>query len=348
MDSIMSLIDATSSTVVKQYEVIARMTHDLATQGALSSSQTNDILEVQKSIIKTIESQASTIQRLAESRAASNCDFGRAMPRKCFRLTSLSKLTILAVTTFPRFSRLPPEIRKSVWEMTLPDPRVFVPYENDQDQIALRQAYKPPAVRAACKEAWLVTEEKGRFAFGYKHTRTHGFWFNPSRDIVFVRHDEMSGDVEEAIKSARTQNIATEWCEFASEDSCFSMMVWARELPDCLKLIVTTLPQLRVPIETIHHAQLFKLLDRDYVILDNLDDSYDDVEDEDDDDDNNDGDGYYGYDDDDYWQDEDGGLRRVTWARVKKRLEKIQSRRLQSQDRRLVFEGMELLVNKQK
>ncbi|KAF4825753.1 hypothetical protein CGCSCA5_v000292 [Colletotrichum siamense] len=332
MDSMMSLIETASSTVAKQCEVITRMTHALATQGALSASQTNNLLEIQKTISKTIESQASTIQRLAESRAASNCDFGRAMP----------------LTTFPRFSRLPPEIRKSVWEMTLPDPRVFVPYENDQDQIALRQAYKPPAVRAACKEAWLVTEEKGRFAFGYKHTRTHGFWFNPSRDIVFVRHDEMSGDVEEAIKSARTQNIATEWCEFASEDSCFSMMVWARELPDCLKLIVTTLPQLRVPIETIHHAQLFRLLDRDYVILDDLDDSYDDVEDEDDDDDNNDGDGYYGYDDDDYWQDEDGGLRRVTWARVKKRLEKIQSRRLQSQDRRLVFEGMELLVNKQK
>ncbi|KAF4928585.1 hypothetical protein CGCVW01_v001934 [Colletotrichum viniferum] len=327
MDSMMSLIEAASSTVAKQCEVITRMTHALATQGALSASQTNDLSEIQKTISKTIESQASTIQRLAESRAASNCDFGRAMP----------------VTTFPCFSRLPPEIRKSIWGMTLPDPRVFVPYENDQDQIALRQAYKPPAVRAACKEAWLVTEEKGRFAFGYKHTRTHGFWFNPSRDIVFVRHDEMSDDVEEAIKSACTQNIATEWCEFASEDSCFSMMVWARELPDCLKLIATTLPQLRVHIETIHHAQLFKLLDRDYVILDNDDDGYD--EDEDDDGDNDDGDGY---DDIDYWEDEDGGLRRVTWARLKKRLEKIQSRRLQSQDRRLVFEGMELLVNKQK
>ncbi|KAH0435304.1 hypothetical protein CcaCcLH18_04913 [Colletotrichum camelliae] len=257
MDPMINLIEAASNTVAKQCEVITRMTHALATQGALSASQTIDLLEIQKTISKTIESQSSTIQRLAEVRAASKCDFGRIMP----------------ATTFPRFSQLPPEIRKCIWEMALPDARVFVPYQNNQDQIALRQAYRPPAVRAACKEAWLVTEGNGRFAFGYKHTRTHGFWFNPSRDIVFVRQDEMSDNVEEAIRSARAQNIATEWCEFEPEDSCFDIMVWARESPDCLKLIVTTIPQLRVSIANIDHAQLFKLPDRDYVILDNDDDS---------------------------------------------------------------------------
>ncbi|CAI0646275.1 unnamed protein product [Colletotrichum noveboracense] len=316
MDSMMSLIEVASSTVAKQCEVITRMTHALATQGALSASQTNDLLEIQKTISKTIESQAITVQRLAESRAASKCDFGRAMP----------------VTTFPRFSRMPPEIRKSVWEMTLPDARVFVPYENDQDQIALRQAYKPPAVRAACKEAWLVTEEKGRFAFGYKHTRIHRFWFNPSKDIVFVRYDEVSDDVEEAIKSARTQNIALQWYEFFSQRTCVSRMEWARDYLKCRKLIVTIRPQVMRSVEDIYCARLFKLLDRDYVFM-----SQNWKDDEDNDDDENDN------EDED---DDDGGQQWATWAKLKKRLEKIQSNRLERQDRRLVFEGMELLFNK--
>ncbi|KAK2769402.1 hypothetical protein CKAH01_01009 [Colletotrichum kahawae] len=315
-----NLIEAASNTVAKQCEVITRMTHALATQGALSASQTIDLSEIQKTVSKTIESQASTIQRLAEVRAASKCNFGRTMP----------------ATTFPRFSQLPLEVRKLVWEMALPDARVFMPYQNDQDQITLcfTSEHKTPTMRAACKEAWLVTEKNGRFAFGYKHTRAHGFWFNPRRDIVFVQHDSISEGVESAIKAAHTQNIALEWHNFTSERSCISEMDWVRDKLKCRKVVVTTRPQLWDNISSVHDAQLFKLLDRDYVFIDDNHRFQDYVYDDDEDDDDE--------------RDDDEGDRRVTWARLKKILEKIQSRRLQSQDRRLVFEGMELLFNKRK
>ncbi|KAF5516463.1 hypothetical protein CGCS363_v000434 [Colletotrichum siamense] len=329
MDSMMSLIEAASSTVAKQCEVITRMAHALATQGALSASQTNDLLEIQKTISKTIESQASTIQCLAESRAASNCDFGRAMP----------------ATAFPRFNQFQPEIRKIVWEMALPDTRVFMPHEIDRDHVTLAFTldHKPPAIRAACKEAWLVTEENGRFAFGYGHTRAHGFWFNPSRDIVFVRRGEISEIVESAIKAAGTQNVAIEWYFFTSELSCISEMERTRERLKCRKVVVITLPQRFDNAEFVHDAQLFKLLDRDYVFVDENNRFYDFVYD----DDHNDDD--YGEDDNDDDDNHEGDQqRRITWARLKKILENIQSRRLQPQERHLVFEGMELLVNKRK
>ncbi|KAF4841699.1 hypothetical protein CGCSCA4_v009210 [Colletotrichum siamense] len=322
MDSMMSLIEVASSTVAKQCKVITRMTHALATQGALSASQTNDLLEIQKTISKTIEFQASTIQRLAESRAASKCDFGRAMP----------------ATTFPRFRQLPPEIRKSVWEMALPDSRVFMPYKDNDLHIALALDHKPPAIRSACKEAWVVTEENGEFAFGWESTRTHGFWFNTSRDIVFVQRDELSDGVESAIKAAHTQNIATEWFDFRTKSSCAQSIIWARDKLKCRKLIVTIIPQPLGSVEDIHHAQLFTLLDRDHVPApvdfpgvwdDDDNDNYNDDESHDDDED-----------------DDDGCQQWPTWAKLKKRLKKIQSNSLKSQDRRLVFEGMELLFNK--
>ncbi|KAI8263872.1 hypothetical protein K4K58_012719 [Colletotrichum sp. SAR11_239] len=321
MDSMMSLIEAASSTIAKQCEVIMRMTHALATQGALSVSQTNDLLEIQKTISKTIESQASTLQRLNETQAASKCDFGRIIP----------------ATAFPRFNQLPPEIRKIVWEMALPDARVFMPYEDNEGHIALAFTldHKPPAIRSACKEAWLVTEENGEFAFGWRNTRTQGFWFNPSRDIVFFQYDELSGEAERAIKAAHTQNIAMEWYELFSQRSCVSQMEWARDDLKCQKLIVTIRPQILGSVEDIHHARLFKLLDRDYVpIPEDWDDDDDDDDDENDENDNEDE------------NDDDGGQQWSTWAKLKKRLEKIQSNRLGAQDRRLVFEGMELLFNK--
>ncbi|KAJ3961790.1 hypothetical protein N0V92_001532 [Colletotrichum tropicale] len=102
----------------------------------------------------------------------------------------------------------------------------------------------------------------------------------------------------------------------------------------CRKLIVTIRPQVMGSVEDIHHARLFRLLDRDYVP------TYEDWDDDDDDD--NDDDENDNEDEDDA----DGGQQWSTWAKLKKRLEKIQSNRLETQDRRLVFEGMELLFNK--
>lgn len=235
---------------------------------------------------------------------------------------------ILAATAFPRFNQLPPEIRKIVWEIALPDARVFMPYEDNEGYIALAFTldHKPPAIRSACKEAWLVTEENGEFAFGWRNTRTQGFWFNPSRDIVFLQYDELSGKAERAIKAAHTQNIAMEWYDLFSQRSCVSQMEWARDDLKCQKLIVTIRPQILGSVEDIHHARLFKLLDRDYVPI---------PEDWDDDDDDNDDD----ENDNEDENDDDGGQQWSTWAKLKKRLEKIQSNRLGAQDRRLVFEG---------
>ncbi|KAF5527906.1 hypothetical protein CGCA056_v000425 [Colletotrichum aenigma] len=110
-------------------------------------------------------------------------------------------------------------------------------------------------------------------------------------------------------------------------------MEWARDDLKCQKLIVTIRPQILGSVEDIHHARLFKLLDRDYVPI---------PEDWDDDDDDNDDD----ENDNEDENDDDGGQQWPTWAKLKKRLEKIQSNCLGAQDRRLVFEGMELLFNK--
>jgi 2EXR family protein len=86
-----------------------------------------------------------------------------------------------------------------IWEMALPDRRVFEPLIKratgviDFDVLHLLHTYPPPVIRGVCKEAWEVTEANGRFCFGLRGSGYFGYWFNPSRDLLFINRGGYDG-----------------------------------------------------------------------------------------------------------------------------------------------------------
>lgn len=59
----------------------------------------------------------------------------------------------------------------------------------DPPTMTLRKKFKPPSLRAVCRESRQVSNETGGFKFGLMGGIRHGFWFNYNGDIVFLGHD---------------------------------------------------------------------------------------------------------------------------------------------------------------
>jgi hypothetical protein len=50
---------------------------------------------------------------------------------------------------------------------------------------------KPPVIRVVCKEAWIITKKCGQFILGYNGARMGGYWFNPRKDMVYLRDSDL-------------------------------------------------------------------------------------------------------------------------------------------------------------
>ncbi|KAF9879719.1 hypothetical protein CkaCkLH20_02530 [Colletotrichum karsti] len=96
---------------------------------------------------------------------------------------------------FHGFPKLPPEIRRAIWEAALPPPNICQPVGERQAAsdwhserpTKFKNTWKPPTIRAACREAYEVTMSRGRFRFGYYHdSGIRGLWFNDSTDAVYI------------------------------------------------------------------------------------------------------------------------------------------------------------------
>ncbi|KAK2025718.1 hypothetical protein LX32DRAFT_702895 [Colletotrichum zoysiae] len=103
--------------------------------------------------------------------------------------------------TFPQFRQFPIEIRRAVWEASLPTPRVFEPKVYDGDNTEEPKSYNlgkptrfyrewaPPKMRGACREAYAVCMSLGRFTFGwFKNSSIRSLWFNDKYDAVYFSH----------------------------------------------------------------------------------------------------------------------------------------------------------------
>ncbi|KAF5516457.1 hypothetical protein CGCS363_v000432 [Colletotrichum siamense] len=63
----------------------------------------------------------------------------------------------VAATTLHRFRELPPEIRRGIWDLALPPPRVYEPEASSTDvmkPVKFLTEFPPPAMREACREAY--------------------------------------------------------------------------------------------------------------------------------------------------------------------------------------------------
>ncbi|KAK9414139.1 putative 2EXR domain-containing protein [Seiridium unicorne] len=76
--------------------------------------------------------------------------------------------------SFPRFTRLPPELRWAIWNMSLP-PRRFIAKAS--------QAYLPRALHV-CRESRSRALSKGKLCYGNHDTGKNLLWINPSQDAV--------------------------------------------------------------------------------------------------------------------------------------------------------------------
>ncbi|RFN54805.1 hypothetical protein FIE12Z_889 [Fusarium flagelliforme] len=94
----------------------------------------------------------------------------------------------IPATTFPKFSRLPPEIRVKIWKFSLDQPRIFWPnrdYEKTDWLHGTNFDHKPPAVRQVCRESRKVSNSRGKFLFGSNDTLFASLWFDFHSDIFF-------------------------------------------------------------------------------------------------------------------------------------------------------------------
>lgn len=90
---------------------------------------------------------------------------------------------------FTNFMQLPPELRRTIWEMALPGRRIFEPFLTGWwTTLRLLHGHAPPAIRGVCKESWKVTEDHGFFCFGISELNCSmgGCWFNPRIDLVYL------------------------------------------------------------------------------------------------------------------------------------------------------------------
>ncbi|CAI0646273.1 unnamed protein product [Colletotrichum noveboracense] len=94
----------------------------------------------------------------------------------------------VAATTFHRFRELPPEIRRGIWNLALPPPRVYEPEASSTDvlkPVKFLTEFPPPAMREACREAYGVCMSRGCFQSGYWGSRMRGIWYNVFTDAIY-------------------------------------------------------------------------------------------------------------------------------------------------------------------
>ncbi|KXH50792.1 hypothetical protein CSIM01_01641 [Colletotrichum simmondsii] len=175
---------------------------------------------------------------------------------------SLEQQELISSSTagFSKFGRLPIEIRKLIWEMALPDRRVLEMVEGEDPYFGgeLRKRFRPPVIRAVCKEAWEVTDENGLFVFGPESTEAGGTWFNPKRDVLLLEKpgkDYPLGPFEDC----RPEIIAIDRRYFEDDEDFRRALVCALEAKSCRKIIVLFRTTSNMSYEKMTAPRLFSL-----------------------------------------------------------------------------------------
>ncbi|KAF9879721.1 hypothetical protein CkaCkLH20_02532 [Colletotrichum karsti] len=242
MEQLIDLTTAIAAAVSQQSKAIAALT-ELCAEQQPAAAQLRALSEAQTTMTKAMEIQAEIVKRqrmtILDSRGSSLPSPGGA---------------------FTRFTQLPPEIRKMIWEMALPGPRLFYLHRDSEDTVTVSPIQRPPPMRAACREAWSVTEGHGYFEFGFNATRTWGIWFNPTKDIVFTDY------LDTPWEFPKIQNIGLHSDSFFSRGKCISQLELAMEgLTHCRKIVVITRPGYDEEYEQCSNLRFFSLQDDDLI-----------------------------------------------------------------------------------
>ncbi|KAF6828656.1 hypothetical protein CMUS01_08501 [Colletotrichum musicola] len=151
-------------------------------------------------------------------------------------------------TEFHRFQELPPEIRRLIWRASLPPARIYEPVQGIcafVDFLSSRptrfvREWSPPAMRAACREAYGVCMAAGRFRFGYfDGSSVRGVWYNNDLDAVYYASDDNwrhpLGDIRNIYVGA----------DIALDPAQFARFVADCDVSSCSKLVVAVDPRLQ-------------------------------------------------------------------------------------------------------
>ncbi|KAK1464291.1 hypothetical protein CMEL01_13052 [Colletotrichum melonis] len=222
---------------------------------------------------------------------------------------------------FPQFCRLPMELRKIIWQMTLPDSRVFEPYDIEH-RPRLRKRFEPPAILAVCKESRKVANEHGTFIFGWEKSIGESVWFNPKKDVVIMEDAQIFVGLWPALLKSQVEILAFHWTYFRSHEQVEDLWDCIRDVPSCRRVIILY----RSPSNYIYSDEkvpkLFSLKPSDIVLGSAMEwMSFDDFE-----------------------RVEEG----ITWEEFKREMEDLWRRRHVGKDEAFPpLEGMELIMCKE-
>lgn len=121
--------------------------------------------------------------------------------------------------------------------MALPGSRVLEQVDGAAQYPKLRKRYKPPVIRAVCKEAWEVTDENGLFLYGPELTASGGTWFNPKQDVFVIRDPEADCPLG-PLEQAHPEIIAIDRRYFREEQNFSNVLGCALEASGCRKVII--------------------------------------------------------------------------------------------------------------
>ncbi|KXH44777.1 hypothetical protein CNYM01_02242 [Colletotrichum nymphaeae SA-01] len=183
-----------------------------------------------------------------------------AMPSKQQEQEPLS----VRAAAFPEFGRLPAELRRLIWKMALPGRRVLEQADGVVAYPELCKKFRPPVIRAVCKEAWEVTEQNGLFVYGPELTASGGTWFNPKQDVIIIRNpgeDYPLGPLEDC----RPEIIAVDRRYFEQDLNFERVLDVALQLKSCRRLIILLRTTPNLPYKKGAAPKLFSLQAEDVI-----------------------------------------------------------------------------------
>ncbi|EXF75515.1 hypothetical protein CFIO01_04975 [Colletotrichum fioriniae PJ7] len=236
--SLTDSLEAINKVQAQQSKAFAALANLCITKDASAAdvARMKDLQDTQETLASVVSLQIKIMKQYA-AMVLSRQQAVSILPRQQGQEPACDMLIQVVVTGFPSFRRFPSEIRKIIWEMALPDSRVFEPYDIDKAPM-LRKRFRPPAILAVCKESREVANEHGSFAFGWGNTIGGSAWFNPKKDVVIIENPEVYEFLETPLSQCQAEILAFHWNYLQGQEEFRSFWNFAENIRSCRRVII--------------------------------------------------------------------------------------------------------------
>ncbi|KAF4953991.1 hypothetical protein FSARC_12279 [Fusarium sarcochroum] len=146
-------------------------------------------------------------------------------------------------TTFHKFKELPVELRVTIWNLSMREPRVFrlkrPPGNMTMEWVPFVFVHKPPPSTQACRESRAVSQVNGYQLFGLLNSVYKSLWFSPPTDIFYWDYGVFRSGMFDYYNVDLTgiKHVALEWPEDDEYYLQERLSGVCRMFPNCERLV---------------------------------------------------------------------------------------------------------------